>query len=851
MTVFAITPSAGTALTQTHAVPMVQPGAMVAGNDGHYWLYVRNASSATIPPGTAVTVNDAAKTVTPGTGNFATGVVALPAGEFGWVRRVEDGAVPPGIGGVPIGATGAAGTIYEGYTLSWGDDFEELDIMSPINPKGRYVPTRVYHAGARGSDTALGRMYNTDPFHTGHLDSNRGVPVGYNNMRQAGSVLTIQARNATAAERVHFEGTARTNVSGMIAALPSFHFYPAAEGTGDIIIESRVRWTSAATNPAGWHPTLWSESATPANHPEADEHDIEGNSQRAYLRRNVETNGNVNSTPGGVVHEYDGEWHDVTLILSKSSVRAYVDGVLKQTGNYDANSKNKPQYWMLTNHIYNANFEGEGYSAAAWAADPDGATIEIDWLRCWRRTGRAHYKPLVSIPDANMGAGGSVTITLPSKADLWGDATVTDFVQAIRHEENEPGGSHSDAYTQFPAGVTYNETSRTLTVAPTDGKAGRLNFIVQAWKPDGATGEAARFCVNVGPVINFTGLNAKAGQSVNTDLYAMCDCGVLVTNGVTRAKTITVTGLVGSGLSYDDQTGMLTGTAVEGTYSLTITVTNSIGQTATSTRTIVVEPDVPAAPPAYAGWTGPGWFDASDDATVAVSGANVLSVANKRPGGDGLSKAGGSLTRVPSAQNGRSVLRFARDTANPARLTATQAEASPLSTLFQGDDKPFTVITVYRPTDANTGFVWSASDTVPPNDNQVIGLLRRSGSASSVRRNPTNAAAADVFWGTGQASGTARIVAVSCTGTTVTVWDNSQTKALNAAPQDVAAFNNELIFRIGATENVGSTDNNGNFMNVICAMDLCEIIIEGEAKADADIQQAITDLAAKWGIALS
>jgi hypothetical protein len=43
-------------------------------------------------------------------------------------------------------------------------------------------------------------MYDTDPAFTGFNDSNRGVPVGFDNMRVEDGVLRLQARAATANE---------------------------------------------------------------------------------------------------------------------------------------------------------------------------------------------------------------------------------------------------------------------------------------------------------------------------------------------------------------------------------------------------------------------------------------------------------------------------------------------------------------------------------------------------------------------------------------------------------------------------------------------------------------------------
>lgn len=204
-----------------------------------------------------------------------------------------------------------------------------------------------------------------------------------------------------------------------------------------------------------------------------------------------------------------------------------------------------------------------------------------------------------------------------------------------------------------------------------------------------------------------------------------------------------------------------------------------------------------------------------------------------------------AITVAVAAQNGRSMARFARNTADPARFVT--AISAPLSRLAQGDDKPFTVIAVYKATDANTGFVWAWSDFPGSNQAQNIALVRRATAAPSVRREQAGLVNNDVSWGAGQVADSLRIVAVVHTGTAVTVWDTSLTKAVDAAAQDTAAFSANLIFRIGAAKTAAAT----TYAQTACAMDVGEIIVEDRAVPDADVRQAMSDLAAKWGIALA
>jgi hypothetical protein len=543
-------------------------------------------------------------------------------------RAKKSGIVEIPVGGVYIGDPGATGTMYEGYTLSWGDEFNGLDIISPSGPRGKWLTTRTYGPGARGSDTLLSTMFDTDPYFTGHNDSNRGVPVGYNNMSVSGSVLSLQARKATAGEQTHMYST-RNEVAAMISGAGAVHWYPGTAGTQDIIYEANIKFSTNTGNPLGWHPTLWLLSLNPTISFQGDELDWEGNSDRAKLNRNVWTSGSQTSESASGTKTHDGQFHVISYVINTTEVKIYVDGTLFTTGAWNGNSKSKPQYPLITSHIYNGTYDGETYSQASWDADSDGATLSVDWVRVWRRTGKSHFSPLITQSDTNVDYGSSTTITLPSAITIWGDATVTEYLQVIPTEENEPGVTHSALYTQFPTGVSYNSGTRQITVNITSGKTGRLNFALSAWKADGSTGEPLRFAVNVGPSLSFSTLTLDDGEVTSYDVYAACDCGVLTSNGVTKSKTITVTGLSGSGLSYSDATGLITGTAVAGTYTATVTCTNSVGQSKSASLPITVNVVGGFLPTDLSGLQL--WLDA-DDAASITSSAGLVSQWNDKSG---------------------------------------------------------------------------------------------------------------------------------------------------------------------------------------------------------------------------
>lgn len=254
----------------------------------------------------------------------------------------------------------------------------------------------------------------------------------------------------------------------------------------------------------------------------------------------------------------------------------------------------------------------------------------------------------------------------------------------------------------------------------------------------------------------------------------------------------------------------------------------------------------PAVGPAYTRWSGPGWFDASDGDTVSQDTGLVSGLANKRSGGGSLTRAGAlnRIALVPNARNGRSALRLTRDASGRPRLTAPVD--APLSTMFQGDDRPYTVIVAYMPTDGFTGYVWTASATMSENTSQQIGLIRRS-SNCSVRRQLAEGSANDVNF-PAQAANTPHIVAVQHTGTAITVWDTGLTKALNAANQNTGAFSNTLDFALFASRTLGTQ---GSYASVQCSLDFYEMVVADFVQTEAEITQCMQDLAAKWTIPLA
>lgn len=768
-------------------------------------------------------------------------------------------AVPAGatIGGIPVGAAGAAGTIYSGYVLAAGEEFDTLDLLTVNTPGGKYIPSH-RRRGRRAINAGANDYYWT-PEHTGYADANRGVAIGSgvaDLLSVSGSALSLSTRLATAQEKALAWATTATTGPQRPQAASAIHSAGYQAVKWPCVIEARIRIPLGTALPAGGWPAFWTENVLPtwANTGEWDFEWVDTGDLYTNFITGTSSN---DSIADDVVDTSDGQFHIFSMVATASTLRFYKDGVLLSTATKRPDAYvNGPMFWWLRHGVdLTPKIYGMNYSPAAWTSIT--ATMDVDYVRLWTAPTATNLGYVGVIATENVAFNGAVSRTLPTKTELWGREDVTEYLIWQPIESAEPGisqlpvtgaantwyGSATMQNGQWgPSFVTWNPTSRSLAASGFD-QSGRMIGHLVAWDDtNGGTAGFARIVVNVGPRINLSALTYDVGNTVSLDVYAACDCGMLTTSaGGAKAKTISISGLSGSGLSYSDATGMLTGTAQEGTYTLTITCTNSIGQSASKTLTLTVA--AAAGPTSYTQWTGPGWFDASDDATIIRSGGTITDLMNKRAGSGnmGAQNAGG-MAVVQNAQNGRQALAITGSTSAPPNFVSGSGAA--ISAMFQGEDKPYTVIVAFKPTSTDTGFVWSASFA---NSTQTssIALISRAANAS-VRRETTRGTMNDVDWGAGHPAGTPRIVAIKSTGTRVSVWDNSLTKIVDAAMQDAGAVSASANFRLFSSAS-GSVNTAANSKS----LQFFEVVVEDSARSDADIEYAITTLATKWGITLS
>lgn len=763
------------------------------------------------------------------------------------------------INGTAIGAAGAVGSIVETYKLAAGDDHDAMPSRwHPVqNPTGRYAHSAL-SVGFRRTATTDANMF-IDPYYRG-ARSESPTDLGYDRVSVASSVLSM-VNSAPEAGIVPYLPTTYTGGTGdgsnkprLLGAGLKTAPYFMLSAQSDFVIVCKVRLPAGVAR--GWWPAFWTTTFFWPDYGEIDV--IEGvknaggttitaqHNVHASASDGAADSGEAVSTSsvtaarwttfavkkeGGTITFYD----DVAALGTLASVGSTTTRVARIRGPHD----------IRLDFAASSAWDSSTFTAGDW---PE--TIEWDYWQAWTPGAGGANSALTILTAVNTTPGGAWTATLPAAATVSGGAAGLEQIIGAYDNYDAPGLPTRDGTTKLPGGMAINTGTRAVTGTVPTTEGGRVGVFIMYAFDDGTPVKRYMLPFNVAPATQsvFASQTPAVSASFSYSVaYTDFHSGNLGphTYSASSNKAWAVVTLAGNAMSFT-VAGTAPGTA--DTATITINCTNSIGQTTQITRTITAT----VAAAAYTSWTGPGWFDFSDATSLTLSGSNITGIANKRSGSGDLSYGGtaGKLTTVAAAQNGLAVGRLVRDVTSSAaapRLLASAVAA--ISTMCQGNDKPYTVIAVYDPTDTNTGFIWAWSDTVNATDQQNIALIRRNATASSVRRMLTTVSN-DVSWGSGQASGAWRVVAVVHSGTAVTVFDNSLTKIVNATSQDVATFNTELVFSLLQAEAPGASDPTYNF-STQCNMDFGEVVVENSARSDADVQQAMTDLATKWGITLT
>ena len=259
-------------------------------------------------------------------------------------------------------------------------------------------------------------------------------------------------------------------------------------------------------------------------------------------------------------------------------------------------------------------------------------------------------------------------------------------------EVEEPGATNTDSYAKLPTGLSFNATTRQLIASPMPTKGGALELALMPIQAS-STAQPVVFRITVAPV--FTGSTAALSWTRGTpisavDVYAAFDTGRM-------SKTLAVSGLP-SGLSFDGKT-IPAGTPTSvGSGTITLTCTNSAGQTTSQSISYTVSSGSGAAPVST---TAPAITTAQNGSPIVFTAAAFSGSPAPTVTYDVLSGGTAIATNVTS---GSYVVTASAGTAINVRANASNASGSTTST------------------SANFTVTAASSTTAAPNNGTMAGV---------------------------------------------------------------------------------------------------------------------------------
>ncbi|KQN77887.1 putative Ig domain-containing protein [Sphingomonas sp. Leaf62] len=785
-------------------------------------------------------------------------LAGLPLSARKTITLINDDAsgTPETIAGMAIGAIANDGPM-AGMILTTGDDFNgPLLIIGPaakdrFNP---YTSTRgdyLIPAAGQGprSSEGLGG-YDADPNFTGYNNSNRGKPVASmaDMITQTGGKLRLKQRDMVGDEALHVSRNNKSVLSSMLTtALRTLLRAPG------VFEWEEQRFANARDHMTGW---IMQRISFTVNDIEGDVEagshpDGAGDGREIEFNNNVWFNGTRSTTRSkGSPTAIAPDWsvpHKFAIKMTEAGwLEYYWNGVLQFTFDTEGTAVLRNAYHMIwTAHMYNVT-------------RPAGESLYvISWWRAFAKNG--HFKALAAPVLIQVAAGASFNVALPSTTALWGRA-VNEDMQALMCEANEPGGSiNGELYDDAPPGITLNKT--TPSVSGSTSTPGRVQFGRYADEP-GYSSDVHRFVLEVGPKINVSNFSVTQGVAVDIDIYKLIDFGILVTDGTNPSTTITFSALP-TGLVFSNTTGKLTGTTSDavGNRTIRITATNSVGQSEFKdfVLAVVAKPvDQTYAYQSLASLIAD--FDASRDAMFAnatgdvptwgnpvmVAGANAGDPAR---GAGNLAKAA-TVSLVPQRKSsqlgGRSVVGFTRGSSGVASTVLESDQNVPVSSVLQGTDPEFTLVFLFKPTAAFTGVIGGWSEQIGTAVARVVGLVRRSGSASSFRFGTTSQSTADLSLGTLNENVWYLVMLRHKAGKS-DAWVNGVKVIDNADHTSPTVWTSAARMNLGNAQ--GGTSTEGRYPTTAFHGDIAQFLAFNAAITDEQGAQIRTDLTNKWSLA--
>lgn len=362
------------------------------------------------------------------------------------------------VGGVVVGQP-IVGGFFDGFTPVFGDDFVLARINHAAAPYERYVPRRLYGRLSQSAAplSTIDQVYYVDPYHTGHRDRNRGVPVpGFaNSITASASVLSMYCGKLANTSDLQFLGAVGQQ-RFLGSALSMGQCFSVNPGDTGVWFVCKYRFPNPPLQSS--HVTHWAQSIETYLARQATETDfIERNSTGGWLNGNDwDEVGKIHPNRSGstVISDQDGAWHEMAFFIGRSlsAVRVYENiagtwTALDSFGTSDNGNKySNITSLIMTNTIWNSQLSGtyhdEGFDATARAAWDAGAgvVLDVDYWYALVPTGSTHIRPKLTIEPRFVNCDGTTqVVSIPAAADLWTTTPAKEVVQVIRYADVEPG----------------------------------------------------------------------------------------------------------------------------------------------------------------------------------------------------------------------------------------------------------------------------------------------------------------------------------------------------------------------------------------------------------------------------
>ncbi|MBB4235026.1 LamG-like jellyroll fold domain-containing protein [Rhizobium esperanzae] len=758
------------------------------------------------------------------------------------------------IGGIAIGAAGSG--IFSPFKLAAGDDFD----AAPTRWHGANLTGKYGHStpsyGFRGTNASQDNMMYIDPAFRGARSQSQ-TELGYDGVSIANSIATLTA-SVPAAGLLPFLPTTYTGgrgdggnrpklISGALKTAPYFMLSAKA----DWALECRVRFPAGVAR--GYWPSFWTSTLFWPDFGEIDV--VEGIK---------DASGNLTSKMNVIVSASDGggaaaetvsqpayaanQWINVAFVKSGGTVYFYDDAVTPGTLALRGSTTTRVSRLRGAHDVRIDLAVAEWWDSSTFNSGDWPKTVEFDWWRAWTPIAGGDNSALQILSPIDVAPGGSWATTLPSTLSLFGSGAGLEQVSAAWDNFDAPGMPTRNSTTKLPTSMTVDLGTRAVTGTVPTTEGGCMPLLLTYAYDDGTPAKRAMLPYRVAPAEQasmFANPSASYGEAFSrTIAYVDFHSG----NLGPHTYHVTKTGGAWLTISGND-TGQVTlsGTApsTDDSVALTVTCTNSVGQTTTINRTVTV---AAAAFDPIAWSSAIDWWDANDNTKVfSDAAATTPAVAGSTVAGAWVgSKTGATFANSDAATtpdyvtdaNGKKAVKFSRASVDKL-INSTAA----LVTNVTGDDNAYAIVMAVKrgtPDVSVTPIAFSRDDGTSTNDyirhylsgSDAVGITRVSNGTQTNIASGTEVVPANNWY----------VVSWVFSGTTLTVRVNGVAVLSGGALNSNAITISKLILGAFFTNVTDAYDSATAFDGAIGEFGLLQSILS----SDATLAQAESYLMTKW-----